>query len=107
MTKIKKVELVSDESKYAYKCMKCGAELEQDDHGGSWDNISLDRMEIQHCSKCGKMFEYYYSLDCIQCEGEEKQETVLFTNSPDNDYIEIGDVTGEWKLPEEVSNDEA
>lgn len=89
MKTVAKYHLASDESKYAYKCLKCGGWLEPQDIGSAWDNLDLDRMEIQHCSKCGKTYEYYYSLDFIQYIPLEagQQKRLFFKNDPDSRLI--------------------
>ena len=95
MTKrFKKVDLVADENKYAFKCLKCGEELEQEDLGTAWDNMSLDKLEQHYCPNCDITFEYYYSLDCIQYNSED--------DVSGNRYIEIDGVEGDWVLPEEA-----
>ena len=99
MKKMMKKEFVSDETKYAYKCMKCGATLEQTDGADCWDNLDLDRLERHYCPNCDVTFEYYYSLDSIQCNDETEGKSILtFSNKPGDEHVALRSVDGEWNL---------
>ncbi len=103
MKKIKKHELVDDKNNYAYKCLKCGGKLIQDDHGSSWDNLSLDRMELQHCPNCEITYEYYYGLDCVGYDEDGESFTMRFTNDPFNDYIGVLETGDNWNIIDAVA----
>ena len=71
---MKKLDFVSEESKYFYKCLNCGGQLTEDDLGSGWDKLSLDLLERWSCPKCGNDYEYYYSLDCIQAYDDDYEQ---------------------------------
>lgn len=101
MKKIMKKEFASDETKYAYKCLRCGGQLHQTEGADDWDNLDLDRLERHYCPNCDSTFEYYYSLDCVQYTDEnEDQSTVVFSNKSGEEHVELKAVEGQWNLPE-------
>ncbi len=88
---MKKLEFVSDESKYSYMCLDCGGQLEEDLETDSWNVRSLDNFERWCCPKCGKNYEYYYSLDCIQAYDDDYKQVgaMVFINKVGDGEVEI------------------
>jgi DNA-directed RNA polymerase subunit RPC12/RpoP len=101
-----KLDFVSDESNYFYKCLHCGGQLEEDQRADSWNVLSLDNLERWYCPKCGNNYEYYYSLDCIQAyDGDYDQVgTIVFTNKVGADKVEIINTEGIFEEMEKERN---
>jgi len=99
--KVMKREFVSDESKYLYKCPKCGATLEHTDSSGDWHRLNLDAINCYYCPACKIVVEYYYSLNCIKCVDEDdgNVSSISFKNYTNTDYVEIDSVEGVWNFP--------
>ena len=93
---MKILDFVSDESKFFYKCLNCGGQLEEDQEPDGWNVLSLDNVERWFCPKCGNNYEYYYSLDCIQAYDDEHEElgAMVFINKIGTDKVEITTAEG-------------
>jgi len=100
MKKITKSEFVSNESKYLYKCPKCGTALEPTDGPDDWDNLDLDRMDCHYCPNCEIMVEYYYSLDCVKyVDDDGNRSNLVLKNRAGTEYVELESVQGAWNFP--------
>jgi DNA-directed RNA polymerase subunit RPC12/RpoP len=93
---MKERDFVSEESEYDYKCLACGAQLSQENLGSDWRKHSLDLAEDWSCPKCGKLYQYYYSLNRVVAFFNEDGEigSIDFTNKDWDEEVEILDAEG-------------